>query len=100
MRFLYWTLLLTPFFQVIGIAYGWQHRSNKAIGRLLLMVVLYGGVSLLWLFGVPQLTGFPIWPDMHRAYPEMFYGLIAGVVLGFGWSVIFTAMYLKRRSSK
>ena len=28
MRFLYWTLLLTPFFQVIGIAYDWQHRSN------------------------------------------------------------------------
>jgi CubicO group peptidase (beta-lactamase class C family) len=99
-RFLYWTLLLTPLVQFIGIAYGWRHLRNKRIGRLLLTVVLYAGVALLWLFGVPQLTGIPIWPDLHRGYPEMFYGLSMGVVLGFGWSVIYTTMSLRRWRSR
>jgi len=99
-RFLYWTLMLTPFVQIIGIAYGWSRWRNQGKSRILLTVVLYGGVALLWLFGVPQLTGFPIWPDMHMAYPEIFYGLITGVVLGIGWSVMYTVMYLRARRSE
>jgi len=99
-RFLYWTLLLIPFIQIIGIAYGWRRWRNQGIGRILLTVVLYCGVALLWLFGVPQLIGFPIWPDMHRAYPEMFYGLITGATLGIGWSVLFTTMTLRARRAE
>ena len=98
-RFLYWTLLLTPFAQVIGTALGWRSWRHKGRGRILLTVVLYGGVALLWLFGVPQLT-FPIWPDMHRAYPEMFYGLITGAALGIGWSVIYAVMNLRAQRAR
>jgi len=94
---LYWTILFTPFLQVLGIAYSWRRMQNKGVGRNLLVVLLYGGVAMLWLFGVPPMIGQPIWTGMRFFNPELAYGLITGAVLGIGWSVIYTAMNLRAR---
>lgn len=99
-RFLYWTVLLTPVLQILGISYSWRYWRNKGVGHITLTVILYGGVALLWLFGVPLLIG-PIWSSGNPIfYPELAYGLIAGATLGIGWSVIYTAMNLMMRRSK
>jgi len=100
LRFLYWTIVLMPLLQIIGIAYGWRYWRNKGVGHILLTVILYGTVALLGLFGVPQLTGVPIWSGMRIIYPELGYGLIVGATLGIGWSVIYTAMSLRIRGAK
>ena len=99
-RFLYWTILLMPLLQIIGIAYAWRYWQNKGIGRVILTVVLYGGVALYWLFGIPQVITSPIFPGTWFFFPELAYGLIAGITLGIGWSVIYTAMNLRARRAK
>lgn len=103
-RLLYWTVLLMPLLQIIGIAYSWRrlwHRSqNKGVGHIIFTVILYGGVALLWLFGVPAMFGHTIWSGIRFAWPELAYGLIAGATLGIGWSIIYTAMFLMRRRAK
>lgn len=99
-RFLYWSVLLTPLLMILGIAYSWRYWRNKGVGHILLTVILYGGVALLWLFGVPLLIG-PIWSSGNPIfYPELSYGLTAGATLGIGWSVIYTTISLKARKSK
>jgi len=104
LRFLYWTILLIPLLQIVGIAYSWRylrkHPRNKGVGHILLMVVLYVGVALFWLFGVPQVIGSPIWTGIRTNFPELAYGLIAGAILGIGWSVVYTVMSLMTRRSK
>jgi CubicO group peptidase (beta-lactamase class C family) len=95
-RFLYWTILLTPLLMILGIAYSWRRWRNKGAGHILLTVLLYGGVALLWLFGVPLMTA-PIWSVLRIWSPEFAYGLIAAAALGIGWSVIYTVMYIRMR---
>ena len=82
---------------IVGIAFSWHYWRNRGIGHILLIVILYSTVGLLLLLGVPQLTGIPIWSGMRIYYPDLGYGVILGAMLGMGWSVIFTVMYLKAR---
>ena len=86
--------------QRCSIAYSWRYWRNKGVGHILLVVLLFGGVAFLWLFGVPRLVGSPIWPAIWFVYPELAYGLIAGAALRIGWSVIYTLMNLRRRRAK
>ena len=79
---------------ILGIAYSWRHWRNKGVGHILLMVLLYGGVALLWLIVVPQLTEAPISSGIRIVHPELAYAVLASAVLGIGWSVIYTAMNL------
>lgn len=97
-RVLYWTILLMPLLQIIGIAYTWRYWRNKGVGRIILTAVLYGGVALFWLFGIPQVITAPIWPGIWFYFPELAYGLIVGATLGIGWGVMYTVMYLMARS--
>jgi CubicO group peptidase (beta-lactamase class C family) len=99
-RFLYWTILLTPLLQILGIAYSWRYWRNKGVGHIFLVVLLYGGAALLLLFGVPQLIGMSIWSGIRITFPDLGYGLIVGATLGIGWSAIYTAMNLMRRRTK
>jgi hypothetical protein len=85
---------------ILGIAYVWRYWRNKGVGYILLTVIPYGTIALLWLFGVPLLIGSPIWSVTRVNYPELAYGWIAGVILGLGWSVIFTVMNLRARRSE
>jgi CubicO group peptidase (beta-lactamase class C family) len=98
--FLYWAITLAPLLMILGIAISWRYWRNKGVGHILLVLVLYGGVALLWLFVVPQLTNGFLWSGMRVNHPELYYGLMAGVILGFGWSAIYTVMVLRARSSK
>jgi CubicO group peptidase (beta-lactamase class C family) len=99
-RFLYWAVMLTPLLMILGIAFSWRYWRNKGAGHILLVVLLYGGVALLWLIVVPQLNEAPIWSGIRISHPELAYALLASAVLGFGWSAIFTAMNLMARRSK
>jgi CubicO group peptidase (beta-lactamase class C family) len=98
-QFLYWAVLLSPFLMILGIAYGWQNRRNKSLRHTLVVVLLYGGVALFWLFGVPQLTA-PIWLTLRIWSPEFAYSLIAAATLGIGWSMVYTMMNLRASKSK
>ena len=99
-RFLYWTVLLMPLLQIVGIAYSWRYWRNKGVGHIIFTMILYSSSALLCLFGVPVMLGHTIWSGIRFAWPDLAYGLIAGAVLGIGWSVIYTAMSLKARRSK
>jgi uncharacterized protein (DUF697 family) len=83
-------------FMVLGIVYSWQRWRNKGLAHILLIVLLYGGVALLWLVVVPQLTQSPL-SSIRFVHPEIGYAILASAVLGFGWSVIFTVMNLRAR---
>ncbi|UCH60369.1 MAG: beta-lactamase family protein [Anaerolineales bacterium] len=96
-RFLYWAILLTPILMILGMAFSWRRLRNKGAGRNLLVVPLYCGVALLWLVVVPQLTKSSILTANRINHPELSFAVLASAVLGFGWSVIFTAMNLRRR---
>lgn len=98
--FLYWAIMLAPLLMILGIAISWRYWRNKGVGHILVVVLLYSGVALLWLIVVPQLTNGFLWSGMRVNHPELFYDLMAGVILGFGWSVIYTGMVLRARRSK
>ena len=89
-----------PVLMILSIAYSWRQWNNKGIGHMLLVALLYGGVALLWLCGVPRTIEQPIWTGMRFYHPELAYGLIAGAALGIGWSIIYTALNLRGRRPK
>ena len=97
-RFLYWAILLTPLLQILGIVLALRKRQRIKGWHVLLTVVLNLGAVFL-LFGLSQLIPFPL-PSMLVFFPELGYGLIAVAALGIGWSVIYTAMYLRARRAK
>jgi len=98
-RFLYWAVMLTPILMLLGIAYSWRFRHNKGVGRLLLVVLLYGGVALLWLLVVPLVNESALWTGIRVIHPELAYSVITSAVLGFGWSLVFTGISLRMRRS-
>jgi len=96
-RFLYWAILLTPLLQLVGIASRWRYWRSRGVGQNLLTVVLYIAVPLLWLFVLPSVLEAPIWSGMriNINHTELAYGLLASAVLGIGWSIVYTAMYIR-----
>jgi hypothetical protein len=96
-RFLYWAIVLTPFLQILGIVFGWRRRMRRGRWTLVLTVVL-NLVAVVSLFGLSQLIPFPL-PSLVAVFPELGYGLIAVATLGIGWSVIYTVMHLRARTS-
>jgi hypothetical protein len=97
-RILYWAFVLTPFLQILGIVLGWRRRMRRGRWTLILTVAL-NLVAVVTLFGLSQMIPFPL-PSLAFAYPELGYGLIAVATLGLGWSVIFSAMRLRGRTSR
>jgi len=95
MMFLHWSILLTPMLQIIGIFLVWRKRQDIKGWGVLLIVVL-NLVVVFGMLGFSQLIPFPL-HSMVVFFPDIGYGLIAIVALGIGWSVIYIAMYLRRR---
>ena len=89
-----------PFLEISGIAYTWRYWRNKGIGHNLLTVVLYGAVAYFCLFVVPQVMESPIWAGIRISFPELFWGLLAGAALGIGWSIVYTAIILRKPKTK
>ena len=92
--------MLTPLLMILGIAYSWRRWRDKRAGHILLVVLLYGGVALLWLIVVPHLVEAPLLPGIRIIYPELAYAVLASAVLGIGWSVIFAVMNPSARRSE
>ncbi len=97
-RILYWSILLTPLLQIIGISFVWRKRQGTKGWGVLLTVILNLAV-VFGLLGLSQLIPFPL-PSLLVFFPDVGYGLIVVATLGIGWSVIYTVMYLRARRSK
>jgi hypothetical protein len=96
-RFLYWAIVLAPGFQILGIFLVWRKRQRMKVWGLVLMVTL-NLAFVTFLLGQAQ-KSMPL-SSLVEVFPELGYISIVVVVLGIGWSAIFTAMYLMRRSLK
>ena len=93
-RFLYWSVLLTPLLQgawiistlINGQPVGWQ---------AIIAIILNLAAAIFFLFGVPGMVPFPL-SSLRVFYPELGYALISGGTLGFGWSIIYALLNLKK----
>lgn len=96
--FLYWSVMLVPLLEIFGIVYGLRRWRSAGLGHILLTAVLYGGIAATWLTFVPKVMATPLYPGLRDAYPDLYYPLVTGVVLGIGWSVLFAAIVLARNA--
>jgi CubicO group peptidase (beta-lactamase class C family) len=96
-HFLYWTTLLTPLLQILGIVFVWRKRQGMKSWSVILTVIL----NLALVFFMLQLSLSAITLSTLVAFfPDVGYALVAVTTLGIGWSVIFTVMFLMKRRAK
>lgn len=96
-HFLYWAMLLAPMVQILGIFLVWRKREAVKVWGLVLTVIL--NLALVFFILSQSQNRMPL-SSLFEFFPELGYVSIAVAVLGIGWSAIFTAMYLMRRSLK
>ena len=96
-QFGYWSLLSIPLFQILGIALVWRKRDRLKVWGVLLSVLL--NLTAVFVFLGPAQNIMPI-NSLVVFFPELGYVSITAIVLGLGWSVICTAMYLVRQRAK
>jgi len=97
LRLQYWGLLLTPLLQIIGIAFILRkHQKINVLGFLL--TILLNLAVVFSLFGF-SLSRMPLL-SMLVFGPDIGYALVIIAVLGIGWSMIFTVIFLIRQSLK
>lgn len=113
-RIVYWAVLLTPLFLLIGVTRGWRrwrrgdfieldnqpHVRRKQMWRILAMVIPNLAVALFFMFGMPQLTSLPL-SAFRILYPDLGWAMMASMAIGTVWSGVYTALVLRmrRRSS-
>jgi CubicO group peptidase (beta-lactamase class C family) len=97
MSFLYWAILATPLLQGLGIVFVWRQRQRMPVWGVILTVVLNVAVAI-FLFVYSQ-DAMPL-PALMAFFPELGYTSLVVVMLGIGWSIIYTAMNLKRWKAK
>ena len=90
-----------------GLAQAPTVQSNIPVVDAIELATLLVGFALAvalpvvnGLFVVPLVTESSIWTGNRVNHPELAYAVLASAVLGFGWSVIYTAMSLRMRRSK
>lgn len=93
-HFLYWSILLIPALQILGIAFVWRKREQVNIWGVFLTVVLNLAVSLS-LFGYAQME-MPL-RSLRVVNPELSFIAIVVAVIGVGWSIIYPLMSLRMR---
>lgn len=94
-RLLYWSVLLTPFLMILGIALVWRNGRRARPRQILFISGLYVTIVFLILrFALIEIT----LRSMLVFHPELGYGLISIGAIGIGWSIIFPAthIYLRR----
>ena len=97
MHLLYWSLLLTPLLQILGILFVWRKRQAIKIWGAILTVILNLAVVFL-ILSLAQ-NQMPL-RSLLVFNPELGYAAIIAAAIGIGWSVIFTAIYLMKLRSK
>ena len=94
-RFLYWSIGITPFLQIVGGVFVWR-RKQLIKGWGVILTVVLNLTVVMTLLGFSQLIPIPI-SSLLVHYPEVGLGLITITVLGVGWSVIFGVLHLVSR---
>ena len=97
MHFLYWSILLIPVLQILGIAFVWRKRAQMKIWGVVLTVALNLAIAIS-LLGYAQME-MPL-RSLLVVNPELGYGAIAIAVIGIGWSVFYAALNLMTHRSK
>jgi hypothetical protein len=97
LRFLYWSVLLTPLLMILGIALLWRGRRHAALWQVLLIGILYLAiVFFIFRFSLSEIT----LRSMLVFHPELGAGLLAIAAIGIGWSVFYMTMYVTTRRSR
>lgn len=89
MRLMYWSILLTP------VLLSWRNRHYITGRRVILTVILNVSVVIVML-GISRNIPFPL-SSMLVFYPELGYAMIITSIVGIGWSIIYSALYLEAR---
>jgi len=63
--------------------------------QVIAAIIVNVAVAIFFLFRVPGLIPFPL-SSLRVFYPELGYALISGGTLGFGWSIIYALLNLKK----
>lgn len=94
MGFFYWTILLTPVLQILGIVFTWKkHLRMNAWGVALTVILNLAVVYVVLRFSQIRM----LLPSLVVYFPELGYTAIIAAILGVGWSVIYTAAFMMRR---
>jgi len=99
-KFLYWAIWLAPLVMILGIWYSRRWWRDGSTQHILIVVLLYGGIAVLWLFAVGPMILRPLWSAGRNIKPDLTYALLLGEILGIAWSVIYTTMNLRSRRPK
>jgi CubicO group peptidase (beta-lactamase class C family) len=94
LRFLYWSVLLTPPLMILGIVLMWRRRRKAALWQVLLIGILYLAIVFFILsLSLSEIT----LRSMLVFHPEIGAGLLAIAAIGIGWTVFYMAMYVTTR---
>jgi CubicO group peptidase (beta-lactamase class C family) len=107
----YWAILLVPVAQLVPVLvvlrrwrrgdYSAQKDPPAGWARLswwiALTVIPNLAIAALFLLGMPQIASLPIFSGFRLLYPEVAFALLAGGVLGIGWSIAYTTLILRTR---
>jgi len=97
MHLLYWSLLLTPMLQILGVLFVWRLRQRiHVLGAALVVLLNLGGVFVILNFAQTEMTI----PSLLVFNPELGFVSVITAVIGIGWSVIYTALFLIRQRAK
>jgi len=96
-HFLYWSIVLVPALQILGIAFVWRKREQMKTWSVVLTVILNLVVAISLLIYAQM--EMPL-RSLLVVNPELGYISIAIAVIGIGWSVIYMVMSLMTRGSK
>ncbi len=97
MHLLYWSLLLAPLMQVLGILFIWnRHQHITVWGAIVIVILNLGVVVLILSLAQREMTI----PSLLVFNPELGYVTVIAAVIGIGWSVIYTALFLIRQRAK
>lgn len=95
--FIYWITLLTPCLMLLGILFILRRFDNLKTWGLVIIVAIYLGlVIMLFQLALQTIT----LSSMLVFFPDIGYSLVATAVIGIGWSVIGSALFLKRQRVK
>ena len=97
MHFLYWSILLTPLLQILGIVFVWRKRQHMKVWGVVLTVIL--NLALVFFLLNYAQSEMPL-RSLLVFNPELGYDVIVAATLGIGWSVIYTAMSLRMWRAK
>ena len=81
-KFLLWAIWLAPLVMILGILYSHHWWRDGSIQRILIVVLLCGGIAAPWLFAVSPVIDRPLWSAARNIKLDLTYALLLGEILG------------------